>query len=486
VSRRRVLLIGWDGADWKVITPLIEAGKMPNIERLINRGVMGDISTLEPVLSPTLWTSIATGKRPYKHGILGFIEPTPNGLGVQPVSILSRRTRALWNMMTLEGLTSNVVGWWPSHPAEPINGVIVSNHYQRSVGMLDQPWPMRPGTVHPERLAGPLSKLRLHPQELLPEQLLAFVPEAAKIDQEKDRRLHNLAKTIAECASIQSAATALMQLEPWDFMGVYYDSIDHFSHGFMHYHPPRLPHVPEADFEMYRQVIEGAYRLHDMMLGVLLDLAGEDVTVMLISDHGFHPDKLRPVNIPTEPAGPAIQHRTHGIFVLAGPGIKQDERIYGASVLDITPTMLALYDLPVGADMDGKALVSVFEQPPTLRTIPSWDDVEGVDGRHPPETAFDPVEAGEELRQLAALGYIDTPDSDGAKAAADAEVELRYNLARAYAHGLRYLDAITELQELRGLRPEDERFGLQLVSCLNALGRQPEARAVLDETIAVR
>ena len=88
--RKRVLLIGWDAADWKVIHPLMDAGKMPNVQRLVENGAMGQIATLHPPLSPMLWTSIATGKRPFKHGIHGFREPTADGLrhpaGHQPLA----------------------------------------------------------------------------------------------------------------------------------------------------------------------------------------------------------------------------------------------------------------------------------------------------------------------------------------------------------------------------------------------------------------
>ena len=146
---RKVLLIGWDAADWKVITPLLDAGKMPNLERLINAGVMGNLATLYPAISPMLWTSIATGKRPFRHGIHGFSEPDPHGNGVRPISCYSRTTRALWNILQLQNLRSTVVGWWPSHPAEPLSGVMVSNHYQQAIAPLDQPWPLPRGTVHP-------------------------------------------------------------------------------------------------------------------------------------------------------------------------------------------------------------------------------------------------------------------------------------------------------------------------------------------------
>ena len=88
--------MGWDAADWKVIHPLMEAGKMPNVRRLVENGARGQMTTLQPPLSPMLWTSIATGKRPFKHGIHGFSEPAPDGRGVQPVTNLSRKSKALW------------------------------------------------------------------------------------------------------------------------------------------------------------------------------------------------------------------------------------------------------------------------------------------------------------------------------------------------------------------------------------------------------
>ena len=102
-SRRRVLLVGWDAADWKVIHPLMDAGKMPTVARLVERGAMASLATLHPVLSPMLWTSIATGKRPFKHGVLGFTEPSPDGAGIRPVTNLSRKTKAIWNILSQNG-----------------------------------------------------------------------------------------------------------------------------------------------------------------------------------------------------------------------------------------------------------------------------------------------------------------------------------------------------------------------------------------------
>ena len=134
-----------------------------------------------------------------------------------------------------------------------------------------------------------------------------------------------------------------------------------------------------------------AYQFHDRMLGALLQearrKAGEDLTVILMSDHGFHPDHLRPRAIPDIPAGPVIEHRDFGIVVLAGPHIRKDELLHGASILDVTPTVLTLFGLPVGDDMDGKVLSGAWEQPLPESGIPSWEDVQATDGwsdgRHP-------------------------------------------------------------------------------------------------------
>ena len=409
---RKVLLVGWDAADWKVISPLMDAGKMPNVQRLVKNGAAGQIATLHPPLSPMLWTSIATGKRPFKHGILGFTEPSPDGSGVRPVTNLSRKSKAIWNILNQNHKRSIVVGWWPSHPAEPIDGVMVSDQYHRAGAPPDQDWPLPPGTVHPAELSQTLAGLRVHPGLLIPRMVERFIPLAREIDQDKDKRLAAFLRTLAECMSIHSAASWLIDNQPWDFFAVYYEAIDHFCHAFMRYHPPRQSWIGEREFELYHNVVSMAYQFHDEMLASLLKKAGGDATVILMSDHGFHPDHLRPTSIPDIPAGPAIEHRDFGVFAISGPGIKKDELLHGSSVLDVAPTILTLYRLPVGEDMDGKVLSPAFVQTPTAAFIPSWEEIPGADGRHPPHTRLDPVAAHEAMEQMIALGYIHRPDED--------------------------------------------------------------------------
>ena len=456
---------------------------MPNLQRFVSQGVMGNIATLYPVLSPMLWTSIATGKRAYKHGIHGFIEPDPRSGRLRPITNLGRKCKAVWNILSQHGKRCNVIGWWPSHPAEPINGVMVSNHFQTATHPLDQPWPVRPGSVHPAGLVPHLSKFRVHPGEIDASQILPFVPRAAEIDQEQDRRLAGIAKILAEMSTVHAVATAVMQHEPWDFMGVYFDAIDHFCHGYMRYHPPREEWVNEKDFELYQHVIDAAYQFHDVILGVLLTLAGDETTVILLSDHGFHPDHLRPRVVGNEPAGPADEHRQFGIFAMRGPGIKEDELVFGTSLLDVTPTILTLFGLPLGRDLDGRPVLGAFQQEPELAYVDSWDEISGNDGRHPAGTQIETADAQASLKQLVDLGYIDRPDEDQAKAVAHAVRELRYNLARDYFDAMKIPEAAREFAALWDEFPDESRFGVKLFDCYLAIGNTVSAEETLDRLV---
>jgi predicted AlkP superfamily phosphohydrolase/phosphomutase/tetratricopeptide (TPR) repeat protein len=475
---KKVLLIGWDAADWKLINPLLDQGLMPTLEDFVNHGVIGNLATLRPILSPMLWNSIATGKRPDKHGIHGFMEPDPQTGGVRPTTSTSRKVKAIWNILTQRGYKSHVLGWFAGHPAEPINGVSVSDLFPYAIGPLDKEWPLPPGAVHPENLRDTFAKLRMHPAEVTEAAILPWIPRAAEIDQEKDKGLQSFAKILSENCSIHNAATWILQNEPWDFLAVYYNGIDHFCHGFMHFHPPRMEGVPEDRFEIYKDVVNGAYRFHDMMLETLLTLAGPDATVILVSDHGFHSDHLRPRGIPKEPAGPAIQHRQFGVFCMKGAHVKQDERIYGATLLDVTPTILTLFGLPVGEDMDGRVLVQAIER------ISSWENEPGHCGMHPADLRMDPAAAQAVLQQFVALGYIQPPSEDQAKAVEVAVREQQYNLARVYLDTQRYPEALPIFEELTKKWPDQPRFAQHLAQCYWATGKRAQAKALLEKLLA--
>ncbi len=373
---QKLLLIGWDAADWEMIHPLLDAGRMPQLKRLIESGVMGNLLTLQPMLSPILWTSIATGKRAYLHGVHGFVEPTPDAIGLRPTASSTRKCKALWNILAQAGKRCHAIGWYASHPAEDINGVCVSHQFPVApASATAERWPPQPNSVQPVQLAETLAELRLHPAEVTGPMLSQFIPLASQLDQREPevRRLLNVfAKRLAECVSLHAITTALMEEEPWDFCTAYYEAIDHVGHDFMPFHPPQMQNVRPDLFEVFRGVMDATYEFHDQMLGRLVELAGPDAHVLIVSDHGFLSGPRRPDRRCRSGAvAPELRH-----LRAAGPGLKKDEIIHGATLLDIAPTVLAMFGLPVGRDMEGKVLVNAFEEMPDIGAHPSWEEVD--------------------------------------------------------------------------------------------------------------
>jgi tetratricopeptide (TPR) repeat protein len=224
-----------------------------------------------------------------------------------------------------------------------------------------------------------------------------------------------------------------------------------------------------------------AYQFHDEMLGTLLKKAGDDTTVILMSDHGFHPDHLRPASIPDIPAGPAIEHRDFGVLAISGPDIKKHEVLHGNSLLDVAPTILTLFGLPVGEDMDGKVLTRAFLKTPKVSFIPSWEGIPGADGRHPQHRQVDPVAAHEALEQMIALGYIERPDENREIAINKAIRDLRYNLGEAYQDGGRHAEAHEIFTELYKADSDEQRFAVRLFVSCQALGIHEEMSRIVDD-----
>ncbi|MEZ4801813.1 MAG: alkaline phosphatase family protein [Gelidibacter sp.] len=448
MKRNKLLLIGWDAADWKIIGPLLAKGHMPALKKLIDNGVYGNMSTMNPPFSPMLWSSVATGKTPDKHGILGFIEVMENNVGVRPVTATSRKARALWNIFHNQGMKSNLVGWWPSFPAEPINGVVISDKFQKVSLDPKKQKPMADGTIHPKFAEEEFKDLRMFAFEVTSEHILPFIPNAAKINQEKEKGLTALAKIVSENVSIHNAATKLLRTTEWDFMTVYYDLIDHFCHSFMKFHPPKLNRINQAQFDIFKDAINGAYRFQDMMLERTLELIDEDTTVIIMSDHGFESGNKRLMELPKLQASAAMDHRQFGMFVAMGPNIKKNEKVYGLSLIDIAPTILNHFNLPIGEDMDGKVAMDIFKNPNEITYIKSWEEVEGDFAELKLKNDSNAFTDDETMEQLIELGYVERADDKIENAVKKTKCDLKHNLARVHLGKKNYDEAKTILLEL--------------------------------------
>ncbi|MFO0962946.1 MAG: alkaline phosphatase family protein [Phycisphaerales bacterium] len=486
---KRLLIVGWDAADWHLLDPLMAAGKMPHFRRLVEQGVRAELRTLEPTLSPLLWTTIATGKTADKHGILGFVEPNPSGEGLRISSSTSRRTKALWNILTQSGRRVHALGWYASHPAEPIAGVCVSNLFNRAGGAAPgQAWALPEGCVHaPDALRTALAAARVDPVQERGALLRELIPDAPA-QARKGRVADMIAGEWARNRTIHRAALELLRAEraasaDWSCAMVFYDAIDTIGHHCMEFRPPRMAHVRAEDVRTFGGVMDRVYMLHDQMLGELLDAAGPGTTVMLLSDHGFYSDHQRPVHEEWRGATGAVVearwHRPEGVLVLSGPGFRAGETIAAPTLLDIAPTALAALGLPVGADMDGRVVTEAFAQIPAIATVPSWDAQEGESGMHPAEMRNDPFEAREALRQLIDLGYMPDMGGDVAAQLDDASREARFNLGMVFLTTGRPELGVPVFQSLVQERPAEPRFVVPLAQCQLGAGQTADAVATL-------
>lgn len=466
---KKMLFIGWDAADWQIINPLVAQGKMPALAGLLAKGCFGNLATLDPPISPMLWTSIASGVRPYKHGIHGFTEAAPDGKTARPVRVTSRTAPAVWNVLNDAGLKTNVVGWWPSHPAERLKGASVSNFF----GADDMGDNMLRETVFPEELLDVLKECTVKPNELTPEILKPFFPKAANLASENDGVLRSVMRILAQTASTHAATTYLLENTEWQFSAVYFDAIDHLCHLAMKYHPPKMPHVAAVDFENYHYIVEAGYRFHDMMLERLITLAGDDCAIILVSDHGFVSGDQRLSSLPNEPGAPALEHNPFGVFLAAGPGIAS-KPIYGASLLDLAPTILQYFDVPLAEDFDGRVL-PIFVNQAESRFVPTYRHL--VKAEAAQKSAFAPSEMDARLmRQLRDLGYLSAEEIDSPKAQL---AENEYYLARSLADGGYTEKALLGINRLVQAFPETMRYAVLKAGLLLRMGQFAE----LEDTI---
>ena len=373
----RILVVGIDSADWDIIGPLMEEGKLPNLAALVESGVSCDLHSLEPKQkSPTIWATIATGKLPEKHGITDFLDPHTKS----PLTSNVRTARTFWDIIGERDMTVTVVGWLVSWPAEAVNGYMVTDYFRYS------PRPDRPLPEHltyPEDLRDEVEPLRVASEDVTEEDLDRFIDldaamtadEAQRLPVEQmfaemrgiselEHRANTLRGILAGDRTFLSVTRHLMQHRPTDVSIVYLRGVDTASHKFWDAaHPGEVGFpVSQTAFRVFGATVAHYYEYADEMLGALIDEFG-DGTVIVCSDHGFEGPK------PGQLPGGINDHGPIGILVMSGDAFRDGVRIPERSVRDVTPTILALCGLPVGDDMDGVVIEDAFE-PAFLRSHP--------------------------------------------------------------------------------------------------------------------
>ncbi len=495
----RVFLIGLDGADWNIIDPLIDAGRLPNLGRLARSGARGRLHTITPMLSPVIWTSIATGVVPDRHGIIDFLATTGRDGEKVPVTSGLRKTKAVWNILSEQGLTVGITGWWATFPAEKVNGFVVSDRVAYQLfGARASHDPAREGKVYPPDLGDLVASLTIAPETLGVAEVSRYVrlpDDPASLPSDQNRLIDDLKTLLAAGDTYTTVSLALRKRFHPDFQAVYLEGTDTIAHLFMRYTPPLLQGVTKEDALRFGRAVDEYYRHADELVGRLVEAAGPEAAVILCSDHGFRTGDNRPLTDSRIGYGQAADwHRKYGIIILAGQSFRKHYDVGEASVLDITPTVLALLGLPVAEDMDGRPILDAFEPSflinHPVRYVPTYETASiasraGQDGggaaasSRATTAALDPQGDQELKERLESLGYLrqDTPNShnnrgmlllnQGKYDAAISEFEqairasedlgmARLNIARALYKKKDYESAITTLNECLSRQPRSK------------------------------
>lgn len=410
-----MILIGWDGADWSLLDRLAASGRMPNVARLVAEGCTARLQSFVPILSPIVWTSMATGVSPDQHGVLDFQEIDRESGAVGPISGRSRRTAAIWNIASERGLRVGVVGWWATHPAEEVNGFFVSD---RASTILFEG--AREGIAYPAALEPGVRRVidaegRVEDSDLEP--YFALGREAIAAERKRGGGLENpsiaMARILGATRTVQRIARDLYDRERPDFTAVYFEGTDSIGHVFAPYAPPRLSCVSEEDFRRYSGTVDAYYATIDRMLGQWMRRASEDgATLLLCSDHGFKWGQDRvctrsSLNWTTA----AFWHRLDGVLAAWGARVLPVAARADASVYDLVPTICALMDLPQDPKMSGKALLSLFRGV----SRPARSDVLAeTPVRRLAAAGSSPEQRSEYAAKLRALGYLTGSESRSA------------------------------------------------------------------------
>jgi predicted AlkP superfamily phosphohydrolase/phosphomutase/Flp pilus assembly protein TadD len=402
-----VIWIGLDGVDWELMDRLSAEGRMPNWTRLVSEGYSARLRSFVPILSPIVWTTVATGLGPDLHRVLDFQEVDPATGQKVPISGRSRAVPAIWNIASAHGRTVGVVGWWATDPAEEVRGVFVSDH---ASPILFSALPLS-GVAYPPTLDAGVRQVVARDGVVGDRELQRFIDvpldeitRARASGAGMENRIVALARILGATRVYQRIGRDLYDRYRPDLMMVYFEGTDEIGHVFAPDSPPRMDCVSEADYARYHRAVEVYYGIIDEMLGQWMRRARHDgATLVINSDHGFKWGSDRPCERSSlNWATAAYWHRMNGVFLAWGHRVRPARERGQASVFDMDPTVSALLGLPVDRRARGRPIDAAF----TALPDPPREDLSSVAVRRVPAEAMSAEKASEYTQKLIALGYL--------------------------------------------------------------------------------
>ena len=391
----RVLMLLLDGASLDVIAPAVAEGRLPNFGRIFDGGSVMHLATLRPTQAETVWSAVATGHGPMQNGVRS--SASYRALGLTPVITLlpdycfaqalvrfgflweaphaapDLAARPLWNILSDQGVTVGVIGWPLTQPVAPVHGYLVSDTFHRLSGAeLDidgasAVWP--PSMLDTVRTTvttmpdpDPVALVSVMGRPPAGDYDMASDPDPVVAD-----RVHaNLLEAFAS--------------NPARFVAVRFPGVDAVGHYFLRFaYPSAFGDVSDDERLRYGRVLEQYYGFLDTKVGGMLDALGSEDVLLVVSAFGMEPlspGKRLLERLVGNPAISGTHERAPDGFLLAFGAPVQPGRPARASVVDVAPTILYFFGLPVGRAMEGYARTELFrsaftaERPVTY--IPSY------------------------------------------------------------------------------------------------------------------
>jgi predicted AlkP superfamily phosphohydrolase/phosphomutase len=431
-SSVQVFVVGIDGGTYRVMDPLLEGGQLPTFKKLIDKGTRAVLQSRQPIISPSIWTTVATGLTRGRHGITGFVRKVPDSEERKPLTTHDRRTHTTWTIANSFGLESGLSGWWVTWPPEPINGFVISDRVAQSRYKAWRAPGDSPLLSHPPDLAEKYKSVFCDPDDPPMDELLtlgAFNEAEQKEIREADRPLLHHAPSVVKTGWCEQRTYEEMMLKAVkeygqpDLAHLLLIATDPISHTTWHWYEPDAYNgaVDAGEAKRLGTIVPGVYRHNDGILKRLMAETSRGTVYLVISDHGFQPSKRLPEQSTEVRAGAEkIQldeavtvgqsgvHELAGILIAAGGPIIDDAEFDTVpTVLDIAPTVLALMGLPVAEDMEGRVLTEMisprFLKKHPIKTVASY---EGLVERPAPMGAGEGLDS-KRADYLKALGYIE-------------------------------------------------------------------------------
>ena len=286
---RAAIIIGLDAADWRVLSPLIDAGCMPNLTRVIESGSSGRLLTIDPVGSTAAWATLLTGQGAHVHGVLSDMVATGDSEGMRPIAMDDRAVPVVWEAAESAGIRALAVGWGE---------------------------PFQAADVHAE--------LASEGSSPLPNAIARIVASAPPEDADLAGLL---AAGTRSGLTIMEDARVAMADGACGLTCVRFPAFGALVANFVRFQSPCEPGVLPARAARYNMAVAEVCRLHDAWIGALIERAGVGAAVFVVSERGLdlgfwrHP----PGTVTARPSAMVPP----GIIAMMVPGGPRDAMAFG-------------------------------------------------------------------------------------------------------------------------------------------------------------